>query len=74
MSWITTTPSGDVPSPRGWHAACALGDERMLVFGGCGSTEQPLYLQDTWLFDNCECEYFFRFSFFFFLLSFIFST
>jgi hypothetical protein len=48
-SWILLKPSGEVPPPRAFHTAIGDGEhDRMIVFGGLGSTGS---LSDTWALD-----------------------
>ena len=36
LSWKEVTASGDVPCPRSYHVACAVG-RKLYVFGGCSA-------------------------------------
>jgi hypothetical protein len=35
MSWIQSSVIGEVPCARGWHAAVAVSEEKMMLHGGC---------------------------------------
>ena len=41
--------SAEQPRPRAWHGACAVGNNKVLVFGGCDFSGRVL--SDTWVLD-----------------------
>lgn len=61
MSWIVVTPSSDIPHARSFHAATEISEERMIIFGGCFSSEhddkEKPFLNDTWIFDNATLKW-----------------
>jgi hypothetical protein len=53
LTWKAVRARGRQPCPRAFHTANALGDNRMVLFGGGGkgeSEERPTYLNDVWLY------------------------
>ena len=35
-TWVKISPNGDIPPPRAAHAACAIDQEHLAIFGGAG--------------------------------------
>ena len=55
QSWHHPKPSGVLPPGRYGHAAAAIDNTRMVIFGGRG--EGGGFLQDTWIFDINESKW-----------------
>ncbi|XP_042498442.1 F-box/kelch-repeat protein At1g51550 [Macadamia integrifolia] len=49
LSWRLLDVGSHAPAPRGAHAECCVGDDRMVIHGGIGLG--GLRLNDTWLLD-----------------------
>lgn len=52
MSWSLLDVGSISPPPRGAHAACCVGDRRMLIHGGIGPSTRRL--NDTWILELSE--------------------
>lgn len=52
LAWRTCAAKGDIPPPRGYHAACALENNKILVYGGSDGQE---CFSDVTIFDTTSC-------------------
>lgn len=39
--WVKLEPTGEVPSPRYFHSVCALGDTKLVCYGGMSPATRP---------------------------------